>query len=160
MQTQALQRPSVQVEVLGHDIERVLSPSALHTVTDVDEPQVVAPGVQLHARQTPEEHDCLSAQAAGVYPRPSGLQTRRSVMEPQLAVPGVQICDWQVPPTQEVAAPQGLSFQALPLALQTRSRRRSRHSRAPGVHTCRAQVRCGVQNSPVAQSASATQSTQ
>jgi len=88
VQTQALQRPPVQVELLGHDMARVLSPSALQMVTDVDDPHVVAAGVQLQARHVPLWHDCMAAHAVAVYPRPSGLHTRRSDIEAQLTAPG------------------------------------------------------------------------
>ena len=82
-QPDPVQRP----EALGASRQVVvvlLVPSALHTLSMLDEAHEAVPGVQTVAtRQVPAEQVWPAGHAVAVYPRPSALQMRRSVGEAQ-----------------------------------------------------------------------------
>jgi hypothetical protein len=122
-----------------------------------------SPKPALHARpQDPLAHAGPALAALGhevtACVKPSSLHTCRAVIDAQLAAPGRQVCVAHTPSRHPVPAPHVMSLVPLPLAAQMRRVRASAQAALLGTHACGAQVRSAVQNCPMGQSTSPTQS--
>ncbi len=143
-----------------HDVVEVPRPSGLHAERVFASRHVAAPGTQTRATHAPAEHDVTIEQGDVVYPPPSALHTRRVEMSAHDDSPGVHTLVMHRSPRQLCPAAQACVVAPEPRASHTLMCVASMQRVELGAHACGPHVVSVRHSSPIAQSASATQSTQ